>query len=281
MFSRAGGPELNRAEWDEAFSNAAYIPDGSSYPLRWKSAAKAFRKKHTNSELDLSYGTHPRQKFDLFWPDAKPKGLAIFIHGGFWLDFDKTHWSHLAAGPCAMGWVVAIPSYVLAPEARISEITRAIGLAIDACAIHVNGPICLAGHSAGGHLASRMICEDSPITIANVDRLKRVISISGLHDLRPLLQTRMNDRLRLDAEEAELESPALRSPNSSASLVCWVGSKERPEFLRQSRILAQAWKSRIRDLRHVLDPDRHHFDVIAPLEYPESMLTAAFVMDDG
>ena len=271
---------MNRSKWDEAFSNAAYIPDGSSYPLRWKTAANAFREKHLRSELDLSYGSHPRQKFDLFRPDAKPTGLGVFVHGGYWLDFDKTYWSHLAAGPCSRGWAVAIPSYVLAPEARISEITNAIGLAIDVCARHVDGPIHLVGHSAGGHLVSRMVCEDSPISSSNVERLKRVVSISGLHDLRPLLQTTMNDRLRLDADEAKAESSTLCKPNPLVSVVCWVGARERPEFLRQSETLKQAWKSQIGDIQCVVDPGRQHFDVIAPLGDPESRLTAALV-DEG
>ena len=36
------------------------------------------------------------------------------------MQFDRADWSHLAAGPVARGWACALPSYTLAPEARIA-----------------------------------------------------------------------------------------------------------------------------------------------------------------
>jgi acetyl esterase/lipase len=51
----------------------------------------------------------------------------VFVHGGYWLRFGRGDWSHLAAGPVARGWAVALPSYTLAPAARIAAITAEIG----------------------------------------------------------------------------------------------------------------------------------------------------------
>ena len=76
----------------------------------------------------------------------------VFVHGGYWRAFDRGLWSHLAAGPLARGWAVAMPGYVLAPEARIAAITAMIADAVAAAAAEVDGPMRLAGHSAGGHL---------------------------------------------------------------------------------------------------------------------------------
>ena len=44
-------------------------------------------------------------------------------------------------GARANGWTVAVPGYTLAPEARISEITREIGTAIGKAAALVERPI--------------------------------------------------------------------------------------------------------------------------------------------
>jgi arylformamidase len=63
-------------------------------------------------------------------------------------------------------------------------------------------------------------------------RLAHVLSISGLHDLRPLRATAMNDTLGIDAAEARAESPALLDPLPGTRLTAWVGAAERPEFLR-------------------------------------------------
>jgi arylformamidase len=38
------------------------------------------------------------------------------------------------------------------------------------------------------------------------------MSISGVHDLRPMLRTAMNQSLKIDMAEAHAESPALLEP---------------------------------------------------------------------
>jgi acetyl esterase/lipase len=197
-----------------------------------------------------------------------PEGLVVFVHGGFWRAFDRRSWTHLAGGAVAAGWACAIPSYTLAPHARIAEITRQVALAIDTAARHVAGPIRLVGHSAGGHLVARMLTGDVPLGAA--DRLAGCVPISPLSDLRPLLDTGMNVDLRLDAEEAAAESPVLHPRRREVPTTVWVGADERPAFLEQARWLAEAW-----DVPLVVEPRRHHFDVIAGLERPGSPLMRA------
>ena len=118
------------------------------------------------ARLDLVYGDGQRNRFDLFLPEDTPKGLVVFVHGGYWVRFDKSYWSHLARGSVEHGYAVAMPSYTLCPQTRISGITREIGAAIAAAASMIAGPIHLTGHSAGGHLATRMISATSPLSDA-------------------------------------------------------------------------------------------------------------------
>lgn len=267
--------EMEHIDWDDEFSNAKYIPGGSTYPQRWKGAATSFINHHERVERDIAYGSHPRQVFDLFWPASQPLGLVVFVHGGYWMDFDKSYWSHLSKGTCDHGWVVAIPSYVLAPEARISEITLMMVSMIEKCAQAVAGPIVLVGHSAGGQLVTRMACKNTVISIEIRERIQRFVSISGVHDLRNLLQTQMNKKLRLTVDEAASESPALQEPVDSATVLTWVGSHERPEFLRQSELLCDKWKIKIKEVHNVIEDDRHHFDVINSLSVRDSSLVHA------
>ena len=261
--------------FDDAFSNSRYIEGAEQYPPRWAAEAAAFRRRLLacgRAELELSYGASERGRVDLFFPERAAKGLFVFVHGGYWMSFDKSSWSHLAAGALERGWAVAVPSYTLAPAARIAEITREVGRAIEFVASRIHEPLRLAGHSAGGHLVTRMICADSPLPEAVRARVEQVVSISGLHDLRPLLATAMNDTLRLDAAEATAESAALKWPATGAKIVCWVGSRERPEFLRQADLLANIWSGLGAAIRVVRAEGKHHFDVIDGLADSESEL---------
>ncbi|WP_204113150.1 alpha/beta hydrolase [Shimia biformata] len=252
-------------DYDDAYANAAYIPGAEDYPPRWERDAAAFRAS-SRSEAGISYGAGRREAFDLFLPSGDAKGLLVFVHGGYWLKFHRHHWSHLAAGAVACGWAVAIPSYDLAPTARIATITRQIAAAVTAAAGCVAGPIVLTGHSAGGQLVARMACEGVlPDDVAA--RVTRVVPISPVTDLREIMKTSMNADLRLDAAEAAAESPHLHQPRGGLEVTVWVGAKERPVFLDQARWLADAWGV---DL--LIAGGRHHFDVIEALEDKDSLM---------
>jgi acetyl esterase/lipase len=251
-----------------AYDNAPFIPDGPAYFDRWREQADDYRSVEQavgRARLNLTYGDHPREAFDLFLPaTGRPTALLVFLHGGFWRTGDHRLWSHLAAGAQGRGWAAALPSYPLAPEARIADITRAIARALPKMAATVPGPLLLAGHSAGGHLALRMACPDAGLPAATSGRLAAILAISPLADLRPLVGLPMNADLRLDGAEAAAESP-LRHPAPSLPVRLLVGAAERPAFLDQARWMADAWSAPLR-----IAGNRHHFDVIDTLADPES-----------
>ncbi len=188
--------------------------------------------------------------------------------------FDKSSWSHLSEGALRRGWTVAVPSYALTPNVRIGDIGRQIGRAIGFAARLVPGPIALAGHCSGAHLVARMGCRDGPLAETERRRLERVVAISGVFDLRPLMKTRLNQTLRLDEAEAAAESPALLLPIEGLMLAAWVGAYERPEYIRQSALIANVWSGLGAATKFVRAPGRHHYDVVADLSDPDSALTA-------
>ncbi|MDJ0613211.1 MAG: alpha/beta hydrolase [Rhizobiaceae bacterium] len=259
-------------DWDKEYANAASVPDAQSFIDKWPDEAASFREK-TQCTLDIAYGSGERQKFDLFEPQAVSKGLFVFVHGGYWYRFDKSFWSQFAAGPLALGWHVAMPSYTLTPKAQVSDISREISRAISAAAGKVNGPIVLAGHSAGGHLVTRQVCSDTKLDTGLLQRIRRVISISGVHDLRPITRLELNQTIGLDAQEAASESPALLKPYTDNLRVdCVVGGIELPEFKRQNSLLANIWRGLGASTSCQEIPGTHHFNVIEDLANPEGLI---------
>lgn len=270
---------MAKADLTDAYENGAYIPGAKDYPERWEDAALEFRQIEQaigRARLNLPYGPAARQALDLFLPAGPAKGLIVFIHGGYWKAFDRSYWSHFARGATAAEWAVAMPSYTLAPEARIAQITTEIAAAIDYAASLVGGPIRLTGHSAGGHLVARMNCVDAPLTEATRRRIDRIVPISPLSDLRPLLQTEMNAILHLDDGEAATESPVLAQDRRGIETVVWVGGDERPAFIDQARWLEEAWP----EAHGHVAPDLHHFNVIDLLHGPDGAILHSLIDDD-
>ena len=264
------------SDWNDAYANAPNIPGGERWPAAWVQPAQAYRDALQGSgraTLDISYGERERNRFDLFRPEGRPKGLVVFVHGGFWKALDKSFWSHLARGSVESGYAVAMPSYTLCPTVRISEITREIAAVVERAAAMVEGPLFLTGHSAGGHLVTRMISATSPLPDDVRARISHTVSISGVHDLRPLMKAAMNAELRIDEAEALVESPALLAPMPNARVTCWVGGAERPEFVRQNALLANVWTGLGAKTCVIEEPGRHHFDVIDGLADPDHPLT--------
>ena len=266
------------SDWDNAYANGINIPQGDRWPAAWVEPARRYREALATAgraRLGLSYGEKPRNRFDLFLPETDPAGLVVFVHGGFWIGLDNSYWSQFAKGSVERGYAVAMPMYTLAPENRISGITLEIGKAIEAAAEDVAGPIRLIGHSAGGHLVTRMISATSPLPEAVRSRIVKTVSLSGVHDLRPIMKTRMNEKQRIDAEEAQAESPALLEPLAGARVTCWVGAGERAEFIRQNALLASIWKGLGAETEAVEEPDKHHFTILDGMEDPAHPLMDA------
>ena len=265
-------------DWNDAFDNSSYVSESEQLADRWAAESADYRQAmlaRDRAELDIVYGDDQRNRLDLFRGGNRQEALIVFIHGGYWHKFDKSYWSFLAQGAIARGWSVAIPSYTLAPYASISRITQEIGKAIMLAAQKVDGPIRLIGHSAGGHLVTRMLCGDTPLDESTLNRIEHVVPVSGIYDLRPLLLTRMNNILRMSEREARDESPALHIPMSTTPVTLWVGDCERPEFLRQTRLMCEKWQGKYEHIHAVYQTGKNHFSVIEDLAITDSKIVNA------
>ncbi|SEM98182.1 Alpha/beta hydrolase family protein [Loktanella fryxellensis] len=256
---------------DDAYANGPHIPGADGFAPMWRTKAAAFRAAVPGA-LNERYGDRAREVYDLFAPQGATRGTVIFVHGGYWRSTDKDLWTHLAAGPLARGWRVAVVDYDLCPDVGIPQITQQIAAATGVIADRCPGPLRLTGHSAGGHLVARML--DPAVAGAWLGRVTGVVPISPLSDLEPFLRTSMNADFGLDAAAARAESPLYQSV-PDVPVTVWVGGAERPAFLDQARWLGEAWGCPV-----VVRPGRHHFDIIAGLEDAGSDLTGAVVGAD-
>jgi acetyl esterase/lipase len=68
---------------------------------------------------DRAYGSHPRQRLDLYLPPtAAPYPVLVWFHGGGFIRGDKRMRANIGYWGARAGIAVVLPSYQLAPEAR-------------------------------------------------------------------------------------------------------------------------------------------------------------------
>jgi len=102
--------------WSLAYDNSRAVAGSEHFLAQWQATAETFRQRqHASARLDLRYGEHARQAYDLFLPaDGHARALLVHVHGGYWMRTDKSCWSHCAAGALAHGLAVALST----PTAR-------------------------------------------------------------------------------------------------------------------------------------------------------------------
>jgi arylformamidase len=254
------------------YNNLTKVPEHPAIMQVWARAATAFREAHPVAELDLAYGPSPRQTLDLFWPGAdRAAPIALFIHGGYWQRLDKSWFSHLAAGLLSHGVAVAMPSYDLCPNVTLAVIVEQLRDAAEFLARRHGRKLLATGHSAGGHLSAMLLATDWRARDLPEGTVCGGLAISGLFDLPPLILTTLNVALGLDKPEARRLSPLfIQPPVGGARLHAVVGGEEGPEFLRQSRSIAEVWGG-----TWEVVPGANHFTVLDPLTNPASPMVRA------
>lgn len=202
----------------------------------------------------------------------------VFVHGGYWQALSAA--ASLVPGPAAVddGWGYAAVEYTLAPAAGITTMVAECTEALRLVAERSGGPLVVAGHSAGAHLvAMATLVAEPPVEVS------RVVLVSGVYDLRPIVHTTVNEPLGLAVDEAIALSPVLRGVRRGAAapevVIAW-GQLDTAAFAAQSMRYSEVLASAGVSVETIECVGLHHFDIIdglADQRTPLGRLTTARV----
>jgi len=262
------------------YNNRELVPDHPQYFARWAEGSARARATMT-CYLDRDYGPAPGEKLDIF-PARKGDGsVLMFIHGGYWRSLDKRDFAYLAPAWVDAGVSLALVNYDLCPQVTVDEIVRQMLRASAWLYRHAEeygmdeDRLFVSGWSAGAHLTAMMMAALWPVYESQLpkDLFKGGLAVSGIYDLRPLVQLDfLNADLRLDDAAALKVSPAFLPPATRAPLYTCVGGAESSEFKRQNALIAQRWRSAVAG--DIAMPGHNHFSVVDELANPASALFA-------
>jgi arylformamidase len=223
-------------------------------------------------ELEIAYGPHPRERFDIFRAAGAPRGTLLYFHAGYWQSRDKASFRCIAPALVAAGLHVAMVGYPLCPEVALAAVTEAARRALPAVAARLGGPLVIAGHSAGAHLAVELALTDWPAALRG--RIAGIAGLSGVYDLQPLLDTPLNDKLRLDAAGARRHSPLYRLRGSLPPALFAVGAEETTAFRAQNAAMHAAWQAAGNPAELVEVPEADHFSLLQGFAPGAALLAA-------
>jgi arylformamidase len=263
---------------DVQYNNRARIPEHAAIFEGWRQASALAREKSL-CHLDVAYGARLNETLDVFTSAQPDAPVLVFIHGGWWRSLDKRDHSFIAPAFTQAGAMVVVPNYALCPvvtiEAIALQMVRALTWVHREAARYGGDPkrIVVAGHSAGGHLAAMLLsCRWADVAPDLPAQLVRsALSISGVFDLEPLRHTPfLQADLRLTPASVRRLSPA-GFPPPPGRLFAMVGADESEEFLRQNRLIQQAWGTTTVPVCEAID-HTHHLNVLHALADPDARL---------
>ena len=273
-------PRLDPVWLDAQYNNRARVADHVQVLANWAQASALARSGAPQAQLDLPYGAGAGETLDIFPAPQPGAPVLVFIHGGYWRSLDKADHSFVAPAFNATGATVVVPNYALCPAVSVEHITLQMARALAWVWRHASGfggdpaRIALAGHSAGGHLATMLLscrwkdlADDLP-----AQPVSGALSISGLYDLEPLRHTPMlQGSLQLTQASVRRLSPAFFPRPKGAKLYAAVGLDESDEFLRQNRLIRDVWGPTAVPVCETL-PASNHFTVLNRLADPSHRL---------
>jgi arylformamidase len=273
---------------DGQYNNRANVPEHPELLAEWAAKSAAW-DADAKTMRTLVYGDSDAEMLDLYLADAENAPVHMYIHGGYWQANDRKSSSFVARPLVAAGAHVAVIDYGLCPDVTIDEIGRQCRAALAflyGCVKSFGGNpdrINVSGHSCGGQLVGMAMATDWSQFGADLpnDLVKGGVSVSGVFDLEPLLNTTINIKVGMDAEIARRNSPLFMAPACDAPLALLWGGDETDAFRQQSEAMAAAWGAKgVKTVAEAIS-GANHFTVLTGMDDPAHPATRAILQQLG
>jgi arylformamidase len=264
-----------------------YNPRAANAHVETRRAQLVAQSKQAREQLadtsvvteDLRYGPNTKQVLDLYQPrnttnPATP--LVVYIHGGYWRGGDKHESALVVPALLGAGAVVANVNYDLCPDITLDEMVKEIIGAVRFChqqatSWHANpNHLVLIGHSAGAHLAARVMNEPADNAGLPAALVHSVVALTGIYEPEVITKISVNDEAQIDPSVARRNDCLSKPPQGNARFFVSAGGDEPAGWIDQTHRYAQWIRSSGFECHHADVPGTDHFTLISESFNPES-----------
>ena len=274
--------DMDQKALDDAYDQAVYAPNIQQVIGRYATNSEAVRARLGPPQRH-AYGASAIEALDIF-PTLRPNApIHVFIHGGAWRTGLAKNYCFAAEPFVAAGAHFVVPDFANVTETggdlmpMAEQVRRAIAW------VHKNARgfggdperIYLSGHSSGAHLAGTALITDWTALGTPGDVIKGAVLCSGMYDLKPARLSARSSYVKFtDAVE-----DALSTQRHLARIPCPVvlayGTKETPEFQRQTRDFAAALEKAGKPMQLLVADGYNHFEIIETMANPYGLIGRA------
>ena len=263
-----------QAALDIQYNSRGTVPDVSLY-LNDYSARTRQAKAKLRTIDNRRYGDGANELLDIYPADHPNAPVMVYLHGGDWRTLSKEDSGFAAPAFVAKGAMFVVLDFTLVPHTTLPAMGAQVGKALlwllNNIAAHGGDPqrIHIAGHSSGANLVGQLLMT------ASAGLVKSAVFISGLGDLEPVRLSFRNEKLHLSPEVAAQVSLLKHKPGKVCPMLVAAGQNETEDYRRQSRDVADHWRSQDNVCELFELRGRHHFDAVLEWADPQSALFRA------
>ncbi|WP_424952163.1 alpha/beta hydrolase [Deinococcus sp.] len=230
---------------------------------------------------DLHYGPDARNVLDLYQPEKAQAGGApvlLFIHGGSWMNGDKSEYKFVGESFARAGYVTAVMSYRLAPVHRYPAYIQDAALALKFVQGHAaeygGNPdrLYVMGHSAGGFNAVELVDNARWLNEVGVpvQAVKGVVGVAGpySYDYRTLPSA---NAFPLGSDPADVMPSYHVQKDAPPHLLLVAGNDEVVEPANADKMEAALKAAGVPVTKTVL-PGLNHYTIVGSLARPLTFL---------
>ncbi len=292
VFTDPNGVTYTKPQIDSAYDQVCWQQDPPDTNSRdsWMNAD--FLSRFGPPER-YAYGPSKYEGLDLYRTSAG-QGHAptmIFIHGGAWRGGSASSYAYMAENFVQAGANFVVLDFInvtqtVGPDGKPDKnlLTMAEQVRAGVAWVYQNARklgldpngIYVSGHSSGGHLCGVVITTDWEARGLPRDFIKGAVCASGMYDLYPVSLSARNVYLNFQLDGTIEKLSAMRHiDNIHFPIVIAHGTKETPEFQRQSDDFAAAVQAAGKDVTLIVAPGYNHFEVSETFANPYGFLGRA------
>jgi arylformamidase len=269
VYTDPNGVEYTKPQIDSAYDQTCWRQDPPDTSARSAWLAADFLENFGPPER-YAYGPSPYEELDLYrTPAGRHAPTLIYIHGGAWRAGSAAGSASMAENFVEAGANLIALDFINVIQAGGNLITMAEQVRTAVAWVYQNSKmlrinpdrIYVSGFSSGGHLCGVVITTDWAARGLPRKFIQGAVCGSGMYDLYPVSLSARNLYVDFQLDDTiEKLSPIKHIDNIHFPVVLAHGTKETPEFQRQTEEFAAALEAAGKEVVLIVAPGYNHFE---------------------